>query len=83
MTFAYVWGERPEGPAVVMRCEDVHEPRLTLDSAMLAEDTLGDLIAVLSAKGILADADLADLRRRRHARRRVANIDSWSLIKLD
>ncbi len=83
MTFAYVWGERPDGLAVVIRCEDVHEPRLTLDSAMLAEDTLGDLIAVLSAKGILADVDLADLRRRRHASRRVANIDSWSLNKLD
>jgi hypothetical protein len=79
MTCAYVWGERPEGTAVAIRCVDATEPRLTLDSAMLSTNTFGDLISLLSAKGVLDEADLEDLRRRRHAARHVSNIDGWPL----
>src|SRR5712692_8084712 len=53
MTCAYVWGERPEGPAVVIRCVDEREPRITLDSAAHSDDAFGDLISLLSAKGVL------------------------------
>jgi hypothetical protein len=84
MTLAYTWGQRPDGLAIVVRCVDsAPEPRLTLDSAILADDALGDLIVVLSAKGILDDADAAHLRRLRHVARHVSNIDAWSLTNLD
>jgi hypothetical protein len=69
----YVWGERPDSLAVVVACEDLHEPRVTLagfDAALV--DELQDLIDVL---GINAQ----ELRRRRHARRHVANVDAWPL----
>jgi hypothetical protein len=79
MICAYLWGGRPAGPAVVIRCVDTAEPRLTLDDACLTTDPLGDLISVLSAKGVLLEPDLKDLRRRRHAARHVAHIDSWPL----
>ena len=79
MTCAYMWGERPEGLAVVIRCIDFHEARLTLDSTTAPDDGVTDLIAVLSANGVLDDADLEGLRRRRHAARRVASVDAWPL----
>jgi hypothetical protein len=69
----YVWGERPEGLAVALACEDMREPRVTLagyDGALT--DDLADLLAV-------AQVDLEALRQRRHARRRVANVDGWEL----
>ena len=73
MSLQYVWGERSEGLAVVVRCEDVHEPRLTLRGlAMPAETDLEDLVTVLGA-------DVEELRRRRHARRRVTDVDAWRL----
>jgi hypothetical protein len=80
MTLAYVWGQRPDGLAIVVRCVDAApEPRLTLDGATLTEDVLGDLIILLSAKGILDDADGAHLRQLRHMARHIANIDGWTL----
>jgi hypothetical protein len=80
MTLAYVWGERPDGLAVVLRCVDaVPEPRLTLDRAVLTEDVLGGLIDVLSAKGVLDDTELEHLRAGRHAARHVSTIDGWPL----
>jgi len=73
MSLQYVWGERPEGLAVVVRCEDVHEPRLTLRGlAMAPEADLEDLVTVLGA-------DVEELRRRRHARHRVTDVDAWRL----
>jgi hypothetical protein len=83
MTCAYLWGDRPAGPAVVIRCQDVGEPRLTLDGDTLPTDPLDDLISLLSARGVLVEADLEDLRRRRHAARHVSNIDGWRLDKGD
>jgi len=81
MTLAYVWGEKPEGLAVVIRCMDATEPRLTLDMATpsVDVDVVSDLLTVLSRKGVLDEANLEDLRRRRHAARRVANIEGWTL----
>ncbi len=79
MSLAYVWGERAEGLAVVLRFEDAGEPRITLASADPAGDELGDLIALLGSKGILDDADRAHLIRSRHVRRYVKNIDAWPL----
>jgi hypothetical protein len=69
----YVWGEREDGTSVVVACEDVREPRVTLAGldAPLAPD-LEDLVE-------LATLDREELRRRRHARRHVANIDGWEL----
>jgi hypothetical protein len=81
MTIDYVWGERPEGLAVAVRCIDVREPRVTLDRATIDEDVLAQLIQVLSSRGVVDDADLEQLRQRRHAARRVANIDGWDLMK--
>ena len=82
MSFEYVWGDHPsEGLAVVIRCEDVHEPRLTLNTTLSANDQFGDLIVVLSAKGVLDDADTTHLRRLRHAARRVTKIDTRPLAE--
>jgi hypothetical protein len=69
----YVWGERLEGLVVVLACEDVREPRVTIAGfdGPPSED-LEDLVAL----GAL-DADA--LRERRHARRRVQNVDAWEL----
>jgi hypothetical protein len=69
----YVWAERPDGLAVALACEDVREPRVTIagfDSP--AEADFEDLVA-------LASVDREELRRRRHARRKVADVDAWSL----
>ena len=68
MSFEYVWGERPEGPAVVVRCEDLREPRITLDRSDVSDvDTLVSML------------DDDEFRRRRHAHRHVANPDAWPL----
>ena len=69
----YVWGESSEGLAVVVACEDVREPRVTLagfDGSLAAD--LEDLVE-------LASLDREELIRRRHARRRVENVDTWDL----
>jgi hypothetical protein len=69
----YVWGERADGLGVVIACEDVREPRVTVSgfAGSLAAD-LEDLVA-------LASVDGEELRRRRHAKRHVANVDGWEL----
>jgi hypothetical protein len=69
----YIWGEHEAGLGVVVACEDVREPRVTLsgfDGATAAE--LEDLLELVSV-------DREELRRRRHARRRVADVDGWEL----
>ena len=68
MRLHYVWGDRIEGSAVVVRCEDVLEPRVTLNSAEVSDlDTLIGMI----------DSD--EFRRRRHEGRHVADPDGWPL----
>jgi hypothetical protein len=69
----YVWAEAPEGLAVALACEDVREPRVTVSGfdAPLAAD-VEDLVAV-------ATLDREEWLRRRHARRRVQNVDGWDL----
>jgi hypothetical protein len=81
MRLDYVWGERPEGLAVALACIDAGEPRVGLHSLdrLPASDELADLVEALQAKGVLTDADLQALRERRHAARRIANIDAWQL----
>jgi hypothetical protein len=74
MRLAYLWGARPEGLAVIVRCIYARTPQLTLEAATLADDTFGDLITVLSAKRLLDDADLARLRRLRHEARQISDI---------
>jgi hypothetical protein len=72
----YVWGERIEGLVVVLACEDVLEPRVTLAGfAGLPGEDLEDLLA-------LGAVDADALRERRHARRRVRNVDGWELARL-
>ena len=82
MTLTYLWADQSNGLAVLVRCVDVREPELTLDSATVTDDPLADLVAVLTAKGILTSEDEAHLRRARHAARRVASIDGWPLAQL-
>jgi hypothetical protein len=79
MTLTYLWADQSDGLAVLVRCVDVREPQLTLDSASVTENPLADLVTVLTAKGILTSEDEAHLRRTRHAARRVANIGGWPL----
>ena len=79
MTLAYVWGERSNGLAVAVRCEDVQPPRVTLEHATADPAELDDLVRLLRSRGILEDADVEALRRRRHARRQVADVDAWRL----
>ena len=72
----YVWGERLEGLVVVVACEDVVEPRVTIAGLRRrsAGEDLEDLIA-------LGAVDVEALRERRHARRRVDNVDGWELAR--
>jgi hypothetical protein len=65
----YVWGDHPEGLAIVLACEDVVEPRVTVagfHDPLDVEDLLGGN---------------QELIQRRHARRRVANVDAWELAQ--
>jgi hypothetical protein len=77
----YVWSETLEGLAVALALGDAREPRVTLRGLEIgsAENSIQDLLAVLHARGALGDEDLDELRRRRHAARRVSNVDTWSL----
>jgi hypothetical protein len=71
----YVWGERFEGLVIVLACEDVMEPRVTIAGFRgPADETLEDLMA-------LGAIDVDALRERRHARRHVRNVDGWELLK--
>jgi hypothetical protein len=71
----YVWGERFEGPVVVLACEDVVDPRVTIAGFEgAADETVEDLFA-------LGAIDVDALRERRHARRHVRNVDGWELLK--
>jgi hypothetical protein len=71
----YVWGERFEGLVVVLACEDVLEPRVTIAGFRGASgEDLEDLVE-------LGAVDAEALRQRRHARRRVGNVDGWELLK--
>jgi hypothetical protein len=79
MRLEYVWGERPEALVVVLRGEDALEARVTLHTASPATDPLGELLSLLKAKGVVDEDDLDQLRQRRHAARRVENVDGWSL----
>ena len=76
----YVWGERPEGAAVVLACEDVAEPRATL-AGLARVDRVGELVACLRSNGILAGGVLDAFHRQRHANRHVVNVDAWELMK--
>jgi hypothetical protein len=69
----YVWGDQGSGLAVAVACEDVREPRVTVSGfhGSSAAD-FEDLVE-------LATVDREELRRRRHARRRVADVDGWDL----
>jgi hypothetical protein len=82
MRLSYVWGERPEGLVAVIRCEDVREPRVDLSGATGAvwdADLQRQLLGVLQERGVLDEATMAELRRRRHAARRVSDVDGWRL----
>jgi hypothetical protein len=80
MVMSYVWGEGSEGPVVVVQCEDVREPRLSVQGfSGQTHNDLADLIEILTARGVVDDADLETLRSRRHAARRVSSVDGWGL----
>jgi hypothetical protein len=67
----YVWGERPEGLVVVLACEDIAEPRVTVEGFLKgSSEELDDLIA-----------QSEELIQRRHARRRVQDVDGWHLMQ--
>ncbi|MBV9324863.1 MAG: hypothetical protein JO352_13865 [Chloroflexi bacterium] len=70
----YVWGERFEGLVVVVACADIREPRVTL--AGFDGDPVDDFEDLIALGAVDADA----LRQRRHARRRVQNVDGWELM---
>jgi hypothetical protein len=79
MRLNYVWGERPEGLAVVLRGEDAAEPRVTLAGASLPGDSFEELLSLLKDKGVVDEGDLDRLKQQRHTARRVKNVDGWSL----
>jgi hypothetical protein len=79
MRLTYVWGEGLDGQAIALVCEDIREPRVTLEGGSPGFDDLHELVAVLRSRGVLGDADLDELWSRRHAARRVANVDAWPL----
>jgi hypothetical protein len=69
----YVWGERPDGLAVALVCEDVREPRATVAGYDAARQD--DLLEIASVLGFKSE----ELRHHRHVLRRVVDIDAWSL----
>lgn len=69
----YIWADQADGLAVVLACEDVREPRVTVAGFE------GQTAAELEDLFELATLDREELRRRRHARRRVATVDGWDL----
>jgi hypothetical protein len=71
----YVWGESASGLAVVLACEDVRESRVTVAGFD------GPLVADLEDMLELATLDREELRKRRHARRHVADVDGWALTE--
>jgi hypothetical protein len=75
MRVNYVWGERPEGYAVVVACEDVAEPRITVGGLSRLDPT-AELLNLLRESGILTDA----LLEQRHAARHVSAVDGWQLM---
>ena len=81
----YAWGPGASGLGVALACEDVRETRVTLNGveAPPRDDGLEDLIAILRERALLSDRDEQDLRERirhrRHAARRVADVNAWSL----
>lgn len=81
----YVWGLGSSGLSVALACEDVREPRVSLTKIETGQQDhdVEDLIAILHAKAVLTDQDLEEFRerrrQRRHAARRVSDVDSWSL----
>jgi hypothetical protein len=67
----YVWGDTAEGQAVVLACEDVVEPRVTVAGFQGSmEDELEDVIARND-----------EIIESRHARRRVSDPDAWQLME--
>jgi hypothetical protein len=70
----YVWGQGAHGQAVALVCADVGEPRVTLAGA--TGSSADEVVGLLIDKGLL---DLSALQARRHAARRVADIDAWAL----
>jgi hypothetical protein len=71
----YVWGERFEGLVVVVACAEVPEPRVYVSGYE------GDLSEEIEDLIQIGAVDVEALRERRHARRRVANVDGWELMK--
>ena len=71
----YVWGERFEGFVVVVAFLDVREPRVYVSG--YDGDPSEDIEDLIQLGAVDAEA----LRERRHARRRVANVDGWELMK--
>lgn len=82
MSVDYVWGPNVDGLAAAIRCEDVPPTRVTLSGAAIPSDPLRDLLDVLVGAGTLRDADREQLRARRQAARRVADLDGWNLNDL-
>jgi hypothetical protein len=81
----YVWGDGPAGLGLALACTDVREPRVTLEYVQPPprDDGFEELITLLLARGVLGEQDAQEfaerMRQRRHAARRVANIDGWKL----
>jgi hypothetical protein len=81
----YVWGQTAAGLAVAIVCADVREPRVTLAGvqAWPRDNVLEDLVGVMEENGTLDKPAVEKLteriRQRRHAARRVADVDAWRL----
>ncbi|MBV8715991.1 MAG: hypothetical protein JO020_33555 [Chloroflexi bacterium] len=71
----YVWGQTSEGLAVVLACEDVRQPRVTV--AGFDGPTAADIEDLVE----LTTMDHEEFRRRRHERRQVADVDAWPLTE--
>src|SRR5262245_10735473 len=70
----YVWGpSAPHGQAVALACSDAGAPRVTLAGQSNVRDPLLDLLV---ERGVL---DRGELAARRHAARRVDDVDGWAL----
>jgi hypothetical protein len=67
----YVWGETADGPAVVVACEDVVEPRVTVEG--FSSGTSQEVDDLIAADEVLIS--------RRHERRRVKDVDAWRLME--
>jgi hypothetical protein len=76
----YAWGQGARGQGVVVRLVDITERHIHVGAPDQQEAGLvDDVLTLLRSNGMLSSAALDGLQARRHAARRVRDLDAWDL----